>query len=245
MSNNRPDVARPLMRGTLAFGFSVNVLLAVYALAERSLSIFAVYTLVAWAAGAIGFIVGFLFALPRSIPELPAPARNGQQEDTQVTNSAHQLRHVPYFRPNNNLEQISDWLTKLLIGAGLVQLGAVGRGLNGIMGFIATTSIGQANSHPAAAARVVAGAVIIFYGVLGFIVGYVSTGLEYRRVLEEYFGNPHEGGDIQPDYRSAGSAERRRNRGPRRYLRIFAGAIIVAFTALASRRRRSTSAGQQ
>ena len=33
------------------------------------------------------------------------------------------------YRPNTNLEQISDWLTKLLVGACLVQLSAIRTGL--------------------------------------------------------------------------------------------------------------------
>jgi len=78
MSNNRPgDVSRRMIRVALPAGFFVNALLALYAWAERSLSIFAVYTMVAWAAGSIGFIAGFLFALPRSMPELTAPAGGG------------------------------------------------------------------------------------------------------------------------------------------------------------------------
>jgi hypothetical protein len=240
MSNKRTDISWSLMRITLFVGFFVNILLALYAWAERSLSIFAVYTLVAWAAGSVGFIAGFLFALPRSMPELTEPAGDGQYGDSKVTNSARQILHAQKFRPNNNLEQISDWLTKLLIGAGLVQLGAVGRGLNGIVGFIATASVGHAGSHPAASARVVAGSVIIFYGVLGFLIGYVSTGVSYRRVLEEYFEDSDEDGNVPPDYPSPGSAERRRrNSRSRWYQRIFAGATTVAFAGLIARRRRS------
>ena len=61
MSNNRPDdISRRMMRVALPAGLFVNVLLALYAWAERSLSIFAVYTIAAWAAGSIGFIAGFL-----------------------------------------------------------------------------------------------------------------------------------------------------------------------------------------
>lgn len=240
MSNNRPDdVSRRMMKVALPTGFFVNALLALYAWAERSLSIFAVYTMVAWAAGSIGFIAGFLFALPRSMPELTVPAGDGQYEDSKITNSDRQVRHAQKFRPNNNLEQISDWLTKLLIGAGLVQLGAVGHGLNGIVGFIATASVGHASSHPATSARVVAGSVIIFYGVLGFLLGYVSTGVSYRRVLEGDSEDSNDDGDVPPDYPPSGSAERRRNSRSRWYLRIFACATTAVFAGLISRRRRS------
>jgi hypothetical protein len=36
------------------------------------------------------------------------------------------------FRGNTNLEQISDWLTKILVGVGLTQLGRVGGALDAI-----------------------------------------------------------------------------------------------------------------
>jgi hypothetical protein len=117
-----------------------------------------------------------------------------------------------------------------------VQLGAVGHGLNGIVAFISTASAGHASSHPAASARIVAGSVIIFYGVLGFLLGYVSTGVSYRRILEE---DSDDDGGVLPDYPPSGSAERRRNSRSRWYLRIFACATTAVFAGLISRRRRS------
>src|SRR5438552_685547 len=71
----------------------------------------------AWAAGAmwalacfaVGVVTGFLFGIPRVL--------QGTDSGAEAT------AHTPYQqRVNTNLEQISDWLTKIIVGLGLVQL---------------------------------------------------------------------------------------------------------------------------
>src|SRR5688500_18795600 len=54
----------------------------------------------------LGGLVGFLFGIPKTV----APSEDGQ-------NGIHRSWH-----PNTSLEQISDWLTKILLGIGLTQL---------------------------------------------------------------------------------------------------------------------------
>lgn len=64
------------------------------------------------AAAAIGSMLGFLFGIPRLLqktPELPKPG----DPDTGRTNQ--------FFITNTSLEEISDWLTKIIIGLSLVQ----------------------------------------------------------------------------------------------------------------------------
>jgi hypothetical protein len=51
-----------------------------------------------------GGLVGILFGIPRSL------------EDSQTQTNSE-------YKGNTNLEQVSDWLTKILVGVGLVQLG--------------------------------------------------------------------------------------------------------------------------
>jgi hypothetical protein len=62
--------------------------------------------LVAGAAALAGGVIGFLFGIPRTVPGASAPGATGTQ-----------------YQGNTNLEQISDWLTKILVGIGLVQIG--------------------------------------------------------------------------------------------------------------------------
>src|SRR4029077_17521561 len=66
----------------------------------------------AGAATAAGSLVGFLFGVPRAAQQLTQePTGTGQKRN-------------PYL-PNTNLEQISDWLTKIIVGVGLVEIRAV------------------------------------------------------------------------------------------------------------------------
>ena len=67
---------------------------------RHSLSIFGVALVLAWGAFSLGGVLGFLFGIPRTSE---AAATRGVE-----------LQHLP----NTNLEQISDWLTKVLIGVG-------------------------------------------------------------------------------------------------------------------------------
>jgi hypothetical protein len=62
---------------------------------------------IAAAAGFTGGLVGFLFGIPRAV--------QGSAPSTGVTD----------YQANTNLEQVSDWLTKILVGVGLVQIGRV------------------------------------------------------------------------------------------------------------------------
>ena len=68
----------------------------------------AVGMLTALAAVLVGFFTGFLIGVPRVVS-------SGQARLSKDT-----------FSPSTNLAEISDWLTKLLLGAGLVSLSRLG-----------------------------------------------------------------------------------------------------------------------
>lgn len=69
---------------------------------------------VAVAAMLAGVLVGFLFGMPRA---LAADGNNSDQPQGER------------YQSNTNLEQISDWLTKILVGVTLVQIGRAPGGL--------------------------------------------------------------------------------------------------------------------
>jgi hypothetical protein len=54
-----------------------------------------------------GGIVGFLFGVPRTV------------QGTTLS------KGITQYRGNTNLEQVSDWLTKIIVGIGLVQIGHI------------------------------------------------------------------------------------------------------------------------
>jgi len=85
--------------------------LVLYAIARHSLSIGAVAAMVASGVFALGGLLGFLFGIPRVL------ASQAEQSAGAASGDA------PFrYLPNSNLEQVSDWLTKILIGVGLVEL---------------------------------------------------------------------------------------------------------------------------
>ena len=59
------------------------------------------------------------------------------------------------YRVNTNLEQISDWLTKILVGVGLVQLGAIIDSLGDLADFLGPALGNDVTGPPFAVALVV------------------------------------------------------------------------------------------
>jgi hypothetical protein len=93
------------------------------------------------------------------------------------------------FSPSTNLAEISDWLTKLLLGAGLVELTRLGKPLAGLVDGVARGLQGVSSTAAISGpAVVIAAAILITYLVLGFLDGYVVTTLWYGRRLARYGG---------------------------------------------------------
>jgi len=137
-----------------------------------------------------GMLLGFLFAIPRILPAgaIIAPARpattaGGKREtdpasSNQVSHNGHSASEI-----NSNLVEVSDWLTKIIVGVGLVELKHLPTAARGVADYIAP-SLGLA---PAMAAPV-AGGIMLFYSVLGFLIGYLLTRI-YLAVIIKWADN--------------------------------------------------------
>lgn len=77
---------------------------------------------------------------------------------------------MPIIRANTNLERVSDWLTKAIIGVGLVEL-------KKIPDFIGQGATYVAGTQPQPRAESTAAALIVLFSAVGFIGGYVNTRL--------------------------------------------------------------------
>ncbi len=134
------------------------------------LSYVAVGMLTALAALLVGFFAGFLIGVPKVVSSGEARLSNGG------------------FSPSTNLAEISDWLTKLLLGAGLVSLSHLGGPIGGLIDNVAGGLHG-ATGDPAIiqAAKVTAGAIMIAFTVLGLLVGYIVTSTWYELRIERVF----------------------------------------------------------
>lgn len=107
----------------------------------------------------LGGALGFLFGVPR--------VRGGSDQPQGS------------YAPNTNLEQVSDWLTKVLLGVGLTQLGSLGERLHELGSALAPVLGGGDSAVPFAAA------LVLYFLVLGFLAGWLVTRLALPRVLND------------------------------------------------------------
>lgn len=104
-----------------------------------------------------GGLLGFLFGLPRYLSNPDAPSKN--------------------YTRNDNLMQISDWLTKIIVGLGLTNLYNIPNLLDGF-GVRAGVLL-----HDNGA--VLAEGILIYFSICGFLLGYLWTNIDYIPILSE------------------------------------------------------------
>jgi hypothetical protein len=121
-----------------------------------------VLLLFAVAAFTVGGLVGFLFGIPR------APERQRRDSGAGGTSESE-------WEPSTNLEQVADWLTKILVGVGLVQLPKIGEALH-LMGQNASVAV------PGTGGAIVVQVVVVANTALGFIAGFLWTRIDYQRL---------------------------------------------------------------
>lgn len=152
---------------------------------------------------AFGALIGFLFGIPRvlqkdasarpapeTVPNLPASEAGAAAPRPPAPSSYH-------IQVNTNLEQISDWLTKIIVGLGLVELRDLAGHLHRLAQFMAqglilptaehaTLEVRQAAVH---SAEVLAMTIIVYFSLMGFYGGYLTTRTyltgAFRRADEE------------------------------------------------------------
>lgn len=154
----RREKGQPGTRVMYALTGPAVLAIVVYAAAEASWTIFAVAAIVAVCAFAVGALLGFLFGIPTYL------ARSHEASSTDKAS----------YQPNTNLTQVSDWLTKIIIGVGLVQFGQLTRSI-GKLGDSLAPSLGGGDTGKSFGIAVVVG-----FFVIGFLVGYLYTRLRLQ-----------------------------------------------------------------
>jgi hypothetical protein len=122
--------------------------IVVYAFSVGSGSVGAVAVAIATGAWIAGGLLGFLFGVPRVLKEGGPTGTLGS---------------------NTNLEQISDWLTKILVGLGLVEIRTLVKSTEQFINFLGP-SLGGKDSSPAFAL-----ALLVIFGSSGFLALYLVT----------------------------------------------------------------------
>jgi hypothetical protein len=140
---------------------------------------FALSLLFAAASMVSGWLLGLLFGIPRTLSRTqsataPAMSSSGQTASEKSGDAGANSGS----RVNTNLEDISDWLTKMLVGVGLTQLYAV-------PGFLWTTA-GKLNAHGLGweqHGQLLVLALFFYFAPGGFWLSYVGT----RTILTKLF----------------------------------------------------------
>ena len=105
---------------------------------------------------ALAGIAGFLFGIPLVNQ---AEASHGGAGQTDRAGTA--------YRVNTALEQISDWLTKIIVGLGLVELRQIGPYFLKVSTLLTTAYL------PLAVSSSLVGASVAYFGTVGFVSGYL------------------------------------------------------------------------
>jgi hypothetical protein len=157
---------------------------------------------------AVGSFIGFIFGIPRSLSSDTArtgmPAQHTEIDaakltassgnvlennqaatiNTQEQNKSTVAQHVtvngrgPSTAVNTNLEQISDWLTKIIVGVSLVNSEKIGNNLLHAAGKVAD-SIGGGPERESLAL-----AIMVYFSVIGLLGGYLLTRLFLQRAFD-------------------------------------------------------------
>jgi hypothetical protein len=111
--------------------------------------------LLAAACLSLGALVGFLFGIPKILQGTPSSGSTSQ------------------YMPNTSLEEISDWLTKIIVGLGLVELKNIPSNIQQTAEYIAG-KIASSQSEVGDAISLIS-SILIYFPIVGFIGSYLIT----------------------------------------------------------------------
>jgi hypothetical protein len=135
------------------------------------------YVICFWAltCAASGLLLGFLFGIPKVLQkDVPADDTEAKKEG----GDGGRKKNTDYrLLVNTNLDDVSDWLTKIVLGVSLVELQKMPGLLNRLAGLIS----GELNNDDKLKAFVVA--VILYFAIIGFMMGYFATRLFIQRAF--------------------------------------------------------------
>jgi hypothetical protein len=126
----------------------------------------------------IGYVVGFLFAVPR-VPRTSGSSNTGVEGQTsdKQDSSTNAYPVSGALGVNTNLTEISDWLTKILVGLGLVELRNVPDYLRRIGEYVGKSLQCGGAVCPGNGVDSAASGLVLYFLGLGFLSGYLLTRL--------------------------------------------------------------------
>jgi FtsH-binding integral membrane protein len=136
---------------------------------------FAVGALAGLAAAAAGGALGLLFGLPISNQVVVVAQPNAAREEGAREAAAPRPE---WFRDNTSMEQIADWLTKIIVGLTLTQWASFQSGFDRIAAAVTAAMMPPAPAAQSPAAvldmsKVPGGLIFAAYVILGFLLVYI------------------------------------------------------------------------
>lgn len=125
--------------------------------------------LIGGASFCFGTLSGFLFGIPRVI--------NAESTDSTVTPKSK-------FLHNDNLVQISDWLTKIIVGVGLTQINNAPEKLWALGKIVAPCFDPNGSGKEDNIAATISICVVLYFLILGFIASYLWTRVYFTHLFE-------------------------------------------------------------
>ncbi len=127
--------------------------------------------LLGFAALLCGAVVGFLFGVPRANRDKGVP-KEGAASDTPAAEDQKSRSSA-----NTNLEEISDWLTKIIVGLGLTKLAKIPLYVERLTYFVTHSPNCPGGNDCLYFREDVAFAIMAGFGACGFLMGYLLTRL--------------------------------------------------------------------
>lgn len=149
-------------KGTGVFIIGCGILGLIGVVSQSALDISAAF-LMAIAATATGATVGFLFGIPRPSSSTVKSDDGNPNDDSPPTPTRS--------ASVTNLEEIADWLTKILLGAGLTQISKVPEGIENMALRLSGRTNLATNVVP------ITIAIWVYFVIVGFFLGYLLTRL--------------------------------------------------------------------
>jgi hypothetical protein len=135
------------------------------------------------AGGLLGFLFGVPYARDKSDAKPKTPGSGSGDSSNQSAASARNEERdddgLIAYRPNTSLEQIIDWLTKIIVGVSLVEFRSILDRLKGAATFVGNGLDGSPQAYAFAAA------LFVYFGVSGFVFGFLWA----RLYLPQWFSD--------------------------------------------------------
>lgn len=158
LSNKRRRTIHLLPLSVFSAGLAAIALCA--AISQTYWDFLGLLLIIALASSTVGAVLGFLFGIPR-LNRNYAPADD--------------YGRTTKYKPNTNLEDVSDWLTKIIIGVTLTQLTRIPGYLESIADSILLSSDCETMNCHFAKPMIIS--LVICFLIAGFITGYFYTRL--------------------------------------------------------------------